>query len=420
MIALWLENLKNRVKRPSFADACIFFACIFGLAIRSVSFILPHDEGDELIYQTLVDQLLLGRGYTLRGSAFLASGFLELSHYDQPVFFHPPFGILFFLISKFLFGQYGIIIAQLLCYLIFVAGIILIAQSVFGKLGRHQWIVLSILIPLEPIFAHTGIKIWIDNPRLAFLTFGFGAFLRGGLAPCAWLRTLGAWSLGGAILTKFDTVLSLPFILLIDYCINAKPTGVLTFLKNNLVSLFRIFTPSICWLILVFVLTGSFLPGNPGRPSVELLNSNSYVRFVTLETPVYFYFRDFALVLSSGIGALILTVFAWNKLDKKLQQCALILWAGIIFQLVFFTVLGAMGYSKVLRYVCQIVPLMIIGAVLPLKASILADRNKTVEKVLAYSVYGLFVVLLLRESMFGLKVVLFNPRAALIPYQLFW
>ncbi|HTM57520.1 MAG TPA: hypothetical protein VL123_03820, partial [Candidatus Udaeobacter sp.] len=67
--------------------ALLIFAV--GLACRIAAFSVPHDEGDEIVYHVLVQQLESGHGYTLAGTPLIGNGW-PADQYGHALFFHPP------------------------------------------------------------------------------------------------------------------------------------------------------------------------------------------------------------------------------------------------------------------------------------------------------------------------------------------
>ena len=102
---------------------------LIGLCMHSVIFFRAHNEGDEHIYKTLVEQLDNGRGYTLQGSSLLEKGLIDKTQYDQPLFFHPPGGLVLFWVFHRIFGDWGFSIVQLLSYALFFWSMLFLAKS---------------------------------------------------------------------------------------------------------------------------------------------------------------------------------------------------------------------------------------------------------------------------------------------------
>src|SRR5262249_55098996 len=89
---------------------------VAGLLCRLIIFATPHGEGDEIIFASLAQQLLEGKGYTLRGHPLLTAGRISAANYDHALFFHPPAGIGLFLLLYLLFGITGFALVELLSY----------------------------------------------------------------------------------------------------------------------------------------------------------------------------------------------------------------------------------------------------------------------------------------------------------------
>jgi hypothetical protein len=104
----------------------------------------------------------------------------------------------------------------------------------------------------------------------------------------------------------------------------------------------------------------------------------------------------------------------WRRIPSGTRQLVLILSAGIFLQLGAFSILGALGYSKLLRYVSQTVPLAIAISLIPLKLEIHREPSQAGYRPLSYWCLPIYAALLFRELLMGVKVLLFVPGSALI------
>lgn len=193
----------------------VLLLALAGLMVRVPILFHDHPEGDERLYTALVQQLDSGRGYTLVGHPILGTGHFNPAHYATPLFFHPPGGILVFLGAYRLGGPTGLGSAQLAAFLVFFAGILVLARGMLGRLSNLQLVVLAALGAATPVVAHVNTKIWIDNPKIALATLGGGLLLLGLREERRLLSTAGGLLLGGGCFTKIDTALVLPPLLLV-------------------------------------------------------------------------------------------------------------------------------------------------------------------------------------------------------------
>src|SRR5262245_43675120 len=106
---LVLDPVQYRAVKPTPALRWTIAAALFlvGLYLRQSVFQGAHQEGDESIYITLVQQLDGGHGYTLQGSEILTQGLIDREEYDRPLFFHPPGGIVLDWIFYKAIGDWG-------------------------------------------------------------------------------------------------------------------------------------------------------------------------------------------------------------------------------------------------------------------------------------------------------------------------
>lgn len=77
---------------------------LIGLLCRSMILTGVHNEGDEIIYSALVQELEAGRGYTLQATPLVRGGWLS-PQYGKALFFHPPGGIALFWLLYRVFGN---------------------------------------------------------------------------------------------------------------------------------------------------------------------------------------------------------------------------------------------------------------------------------------------------------------------------
>src|SRR5262249_41918631 len=152
---------------------------VAGLLCRLIIFATPHGEGDEIIFASLVQQLLEGKGYTLRGHPLLTAGQISAANYDRALFFHPPAGIGLFLLLYLLFGITGFALAELLSYAVFFWSMMLMGHALFQPIGRLQVVVLATLAAFTPIMTHVVSRYWLDGPLLASTTAAVALFLLG-------------------------------------------------------------------------------------------------------------------------------------------------------------------------------------------------------------------------------------------------
>lgn len=333
----------------------MFFA---GIALRLAIFRWDHDEGDELIYKTLVEQLELGHGYTLLGSPVLESGRIDQAQYSSPLFFHPPGGIALFLLLHVLFGTQGFALAQLLCYAIFFGSMIVLARLLIKPEAGLAMCAIAILTAFTPIAVHVMNHYWLDGPLLAFTTLAAALFVSGAAGGNLRRMWFAGFVLGYATLIKVTAVITAPGIILLAWSLkpNISWREIFRFSLRLLIPLFIFYVPWKAWQIIQM---GTLFPPQPlGRPSESMLATNSFVRYITTGRSPWIYLSLLPRVLWSLPAALVLFVKFREKTDLRRIGGALLVWIMIV---VFIHIgLGFFGFSKLMRYVILVTPASIL------------------------------------------------------------
>lgn len=188
-----------------------------GLCLRSIVFIGNHEEGDELIYMNLVAQLDQGYGYTLHKSALIEQGIIDRSQYDQPLFFHPPGGIVLDWLFYDIFGIRGFPLVQLLSYALFFWSMMVLAGSLGVLSGNVGMATTAALSAFSPIMAHVTTKFWLDGPLLAFTTLAMALFSWALVQKRTGWKLVAGLVLGFASLIKVVALLVVPGAILVGW-----------------------------------------------------------------------------------------------------------------------------------------------------------------------------------------------------------
>lgn len=334
----------------------IFGSAIIAILARGVVFERSHDEGDEVLYRALMEQMHHGRGYTLHGNAVLASSRFSRDIYDKPVFpQHPPGGVLLFLASDLATPGYGASTAQVLSFALFFAGMLLMWRAVAVERDWLGECIVAVACIVPPIAAHVTTRQWFDGPLLGFATLASGLYLLG-IRRRRWIWvTVGAVLFYWSAWTKLTALGILPWLVLLSAVIDEDDghrfarRGALLLVAASLAA----FIPWELWLI-----SHGMAMGAASRPSIDLLAHNRYVRFVTLERSPLVYFTATPFVIWTIIPSFLMT---WQQRAKdRPTRIHLALWIWILGTLLTYSVLGAAGYSKLLRYAILVTPATIL------------------------------------------------------------
>jgi 4-amino-4-deoxy-L-arabinose transferase-like glycosyltransferase len=381
----------------------IFF---IGLCMHSIIFFRAHNEGDELIYKTLVEQLDNGRGYTLQGSYLLEKGLIDKTQYDQPLFFHPPGGMFLFWAFYRIFGDCGFSIFQILSYALFFWSMLFLAKSLNLTSSNLGLGLVSILSAFSPIMAHATAKFWLDGPLLAFTTLAV-AIYAWALAHdrIRWVFIAGL-ILGYASLIKITAFLVVPGLILMSWYF-LKPPTLKRFIQFGLLFLVTAFIVQTPWEFWQWLKVGSPFSEWVGRPSRSLLDSSRYVYYLTEIRSPWIYLRLTPLILWTSIPTLLLFPLMWGNGPKRWMRLSLLTW--ILTVLFFHIALGFIGYSKVLRYVILMTPALIILFSSLLDEAVYRYRNgdnPPITRTLAV-IISISLLAIVLEIATGINVLLF-------------
>jgi 4-amino-4-deoxy-L-arabinose transferase-like glycosyltransferase len=338
-----------------------------GILARGVVFEGSHREGDEVLYRALMQQMRAGKGYTLRGHPVLSTGWFSREVYDKPVFpQHPPGGILLFLACDQLTPGSGASTAQILSFSLFCAGILLMGRAL-ERGGRPTGaIFMAIASAFSPIAAHVAVKQWLDAPLLGFATLGSGFYLLG-VRRRRWSLVLA----GGAFLCyacwiKLTAIGMFPWLLILSVVMENDDRARFAW-RSMAVLVLSALAAVLPWQL--WLSAHGMGIGAAARPGLELLQTNRYVRFITLERSPLVYLTLTPLVLwTLWPSALLLALHGRRRTASRVQ---LGLAAWVAGTLLTYVCLGAIGYSKLLRYAILVTP----GAIL-LFSSLAGDLLK--------------------------------------------
>jgi 4-amino-4-deoxy-L-arabinose transferase-like glycosyltransferase len=318
---------------------------------------VDHAEGDERVFHALVEQMDRGRGFTLQGHPLLAQGNISATHYDHPLFLHPPGGFALFWLLQRLAGDVGFSLAQLLSYALFFFAVMLLALELELSSLRAWWLTAA-LAAFHPIVVHVGLHQWLDGPLLAFSTLAVALWIRAQRHDSVPTAILAGMVLGYASWIKATAFLVVaPAWLLARAASNATPFVVW---KRSLLFAGIAAAAHLPWLLWQKLTLGTALPPWMGRPTEAMLAASPYLSFVTTVRPPWAYFTVTPRVLWSSLPA----VAGWLAFSKNLQirreGGALAFWIFLV--LLVHAVLGAFFASKLLRYVVLMAPASILLA----------------------------------------------------------
>jgi 4-amino-4-deoxy-L-arabinose transferase-like glycosyltransferase len=317
----------------------------------------PYLENDERIYIALTEQLEAGKGYTLRGHPILREPWIIGEQYSQPLFYHPPGGIALFWLSHRVAGNPGYAVAQVLCFSIFFWGVLLLIGLVVEPFTSIAVIAAMVSADFTPIMAQVAGRFWLDGPVLAFSTAAAAVFL---LGVRRWSRPLvcvAAVLLGYASLIKVTAFLIVPGAAALAAAIipRNRVRGLIVLGVMFVAIAILIQVP---WLMWQWRVVGSAFPSWAGKPVEELVRTNRYVHYVTVERSPWIYLELLPQVVWTLIPSLLLLAAQSRERELLKRGAALVGWIVVVVGI--HCVLGAMGYSKLLRYVILVTPATVV------------------------------------------------------------
>lgn len=191
---------------------------LIGLLCRSMILTGVHNEGDEIIYSALVQELEAGRGYTLQATPLVRGGWLS-PQYGKALFFHPPGGIALFWLLYRVFGNVAYPLAQMLSYALFFWSMLFLGSVVHSPLRGAKVHFLAALSAFTPIMTHVTSRFWLDGPLLAFSTLASALFMFAVVRSSVLWATLAGLVMGYASWIKVPAFLILPGLLLLAWSV---------------------------------------------------------------------------------------------------------------------------------------------------------------------------------------------------------
>lgn len=313
----------------------------------------PLLENDEKTYLALVEQLEAGRGYTLQGHPILDEPWIVREQYDRPLFFHPPGGIALFWLFHRAIGDAGPALAQVCCFATFFWSVMWLGATLLAPLDSVTMALLAVSAAFSPIMAQVAGRLWLDGPLLASSTAAWAMFVRGHAIRKPGLVCAAGAVLGYASWIKLTACLVVPGAIAAAWCLTARDD------RRRLVtaSLFFVGIAALVqlpWEVWQWRVLGTPWPGWAGKPAGALVQTNAYVRYLTVNRPPWIYLELLPQVIWTTVPSLVLLGLQWRNRRVWVRGTALVVGMAVVVGANI--ALGAMGYSKVLRYAILVTP----------------------------------------------------------------
>ena len=408
---------RSRAGRPapagSFFRGPVALWFTLGLLCRLVVFTGPHAEGDEIVYRTLVYQLETGHGYNLIGSPIIGPNW-PADQYGNALFFHPPGGIGLFWLLHLVVGDAAFPVVQILCYALFFWSMLALARVVLAPFEGLKLHMVAALTAFTPIMAQVMSRYWLDGPLLAVTTLAAVLFIAALARRDTRAVVVAALVMGGASWIKTAALVAVPGMLLLAWAL-ARPGSEPATLRLGFIFVAVAAAVQLPWELWQWSAVGSPFPAWAGRPSPVLVANNAYVHSLTVDRPAWMYLTLMPRALWTLVPSL--ACLATPRFDPRARRIALSLLGWIAVVLAAVIGLGAIGYSKLLRYAILITPatVLLFGLAAGEAWSRLADPRLTPgEKSRARLLVGFAAVGLALEIAQGVYTPLFDRTDDLI------
>lgn len=160
-----MEDKNGKIKLNKHQKTVIFFIIAASLILHLPTFITPHQEGDEVIYQILAQKTAKNfLDYSAQGTGIIERTGSEI--YDTKLFLHPPL----FVWSLALLHNIGLGDLAVIIPLFSALAAIFLTFLIGREIGLGDGALLAAaILAFDPILFFTGSKIWIEAPLTALI-----------------------------------------------------------------------------------------------------------------------------------------------------------------------------------------------------------------------------------------------------------
>ena len=351
----WASVIPGPEARRRTVVTLVFIAFCVLLKLPTLGF--PHNEGDEVIYWELTENLVSSGRYSLEGTEVL--GRLSPHIYDRPLFHHPPLFALLLAPFVLIQSQSGAVVVSWLGHVLCIAGVALLGTAIadYRKLPSRPlstYFILPLLgVTLDPFLTFVSRKLWLDGVLAGLVTLSVALCFRSTQSKREGPLAIAAGAtLGLAILVKISALVICPVLIFIVvyYARNWRQTGRL--LLRGALTAIALVSP---WFIVFYAEFGTLMP-SWFYPDAWLIETNPFVRkIVTL--PLYYYPVQLVLLQPLVLVLAFACVVGTREIDRRTARLALI-WMGSF--LLVMTLMGMRGLGYQTRYLSAAYPSMYV------------------------------------------------------------
>jgi len=239
------------------------------------------------------------------------------------------------------------------------------------------------------------------------------AMFLAGVVRGKWLLiAAGGAILGYAILIKLTSVLIVPALLMLAWALRPRETW-RQYAIWAAVLVGIAFLVQVPWELWQWHIVGSPFPSWAGKPANRLVQSNQFVYFQTVVRGPWAYVQLLPQVIWTFIPSVLMWVAARRVRDVGRVGAGLVCWIAAV--VVAHMILGAMGYSKIVRYIVLVTPATCLLFALTFSAAVESMRRRRPLAASAVLLVAFAVVGLGLEVAQGLKTSLYdNARADML------
>ncbi len=329
-------------------------------------------ENDEHLYMALIDNMDAGGGYTLRGSPVLNEPWTVPEQYNHPLFYHPPGGAVWMWLFYHVAGNPGYACSALAAFALFYWSAVLLGWIVIRPRGRGMAVLLATGAAFSPIMAEVSARFWLDGPYLAFATAGAAVFLLAVSRQSRPLVSLAAVLVGCATLIKLTAVLAIPGMIALAWAITPVERRRWLAVSSCLLVVGTALIQS-PWELWQWAAEGTPFPSWAGKPAAVLVQGNRYIHYITAVRSPWVYLSLVPRVIWTLVPSLVLLAAQWRDEFVRRRGVALVFWIAVV--VAAHIALGALGYSKLLRYVVLVTPATVILFALVVQGPLAAVRR---------------------------------------------
>jgi len=330
--------------------AIITYAITLFLLLAIITAILPHFEGDEIIYQSLGIKLASFQSYNLHNTEVLK--YLPREIYNTSLFFRPPAFMVYLAILYILMGNIGLHLSPVIIFILLC--IVVYKTTLIITKSQNSALKAFLLSSVSSLLLFSSLQIHLDLFMTLMVALSFYCIILFRESNKNKYVFLSGLFLGLAVLTKYSSVILYPFYLL--FLLYKSP-------KNKLFYCLLFLFPSlivVIWLFNVIFVNHMTISSLFSSPNHDELIKFPFINYV-YRRPFYFYFLDIFII--NPLYFFIFLLFRkkiWSRLRSRYGYFIYFLLSIILTIFIAFTIFGISGGTYQMRFILIAEPFLII------------------------------------------------------------